>query len=152
MDNLRAERDVTPEPTASGPAGRSSTDGASTVPADGSGFRGFSNTLNRAFEFALTTALFLGIGWALDHWLGTRPVFTVVLALVGIIGQFARVWFAYVAEMKQHEAALPSASRAPTVLHSSRPPLPSVTAQVLAQLGRGRRRRAAADAAKTGKS
>ena len=34
-----------------------------------------------------------GIGWLLDRWLGTIPVFTVVAALVGAVLGFLSVYF-----------------------------------------------------------
>jgi hypothetical protein len=95
--------------------------------------------LSRAFEFALTTAIFAGLGLVLDHWLGSSPIAVIALTLLGVVGQFARMWYAYDAQMRQHEAALPSAA-AGTAHHTvpplassdrDRAPLPSVTAQVV---------------------
>jgi Putative F0F1-ATPase subunit Ca2+/Mg2+ transporter len=73
---------------------------------DRSSLRGNANALNRAFEFALTTAIFAGAGYGLDRWLGTSPLLVIVLSLLGVVGQFVRSWFVYEAEMRQHEAAL----------------------------------------------
>jgi F0F1-type ATP synthase assembly protein I len=79
---------------------------------------GFANALSRAFEFAATTAIFCGLGWLVDRWLGTAPVFLIVLTLASLVGQFLRFWYAYDAEMRAHEARLasrrvrPSAERA----------------------------------------
>jgi len=55
-------------------------------------------------DFALVTLLFLGVGYALDRWLGTRPVFMIILVVVSIVGQFVRMWFDYEKKMTQHEA------------------------------------------------
>ena len=55
-------------------------------------------------DFALVTLLFLGVGYALDRWLGTRPVFMIILVVVSIVGQFVRMWFDYEKKMAQHEA------------------------------------------------
>ena len=73
---------------------------------DRSSLRGNANALNRAFEFALTTAIFAVAGYGLDRWLGTSPLLVIVLSLLGVIGQFVRSWFVYEAEMREHEAAL----------------------------------------------
>ncbi|MDT5062217.1 MAG: synthase protein [Acidobacteriota bacterium] len=35
------------------------------------------------FSFVLSTVTFLGIGWALDHWLGTGPWLVVTGILLG---------------------------------------------------------------------
>ena len=114
---------------------------------DQAAIRGYADTLSRAFEFAVTTAVFGGLGALVDRWLGTSPIFLVVLLLLGIVGQFARLWYAYDAQMRQHEAALPSAAgdhhtvprRAARVLAASdrdRAPLPSVTSQVIGSFRR----------------
>jgi F0F1-type ATP synthase assembly protein I len=66
--------------------------------------RGYGNTLNRSFEFVVVALLFLGLGWLVDKWLGTNPVFLITFVLVGFVGQFARFWYRYDAEMKVHEA------------------------------------------------
>jgi F0F1-type ATP synthase assembly protein I len=113
---------------------------------DQAAIRGYADTLSRAFEFALTTAIFGGLGALVDRWLGTSPVFLVMLLLLGVVGQFARLWYAYDAQMRQHEATLPSASGT----HHTVPPLaasdrdrvrlPSVTVQAMGLL-RSRRHR-----------
>lgn len=67
---------------------------------------GFANALSRAFEFAATTAIFSGLGWLVDRALGTAPVFTIVLAIAALVGQFVRFWYAYDLEMRGHEREL----------------------------------------------
>jgi F0F1-type ATP synthase assembly protein I len=66
--------------------------------------RGFGEALSRAFEFAVTTALFFVLGLLLDRWLGTTPLFMLVLTVFTLVGQFVRIWYAYDAEMRRHEA------------------------------------------------
>jgi ATP synthase protein I len=58
-----------------------------------------------AFEFAATVAIFLGLGWLLDRWLGTAPVFMVALTMFALIGKSVLLAFAYEQKMKQQEAA-----------------------------------------------
>lgn len=70
--------------------------------------RGFGDTLARAFELAATTAVFGFFGWLLDRWIGTTPLFMLVLGTFAIVGQFVRMWFTYDAEMRRHEEELPS--------------------------------------------
>jgi F0F1-type ATP synthase assembly protein I len=43
--------------------------------------------------FGAAVVVFTGIGWLLDRWLGTIPVFTVVAALVGAVLGFLSVYF-----------------------------------------------------------
>lgn len=65
---------------------------------------GFGDGLSRAFEIALTPAIFGGLGFVVDRMTGTVPVFTIGLLLFALVGMFARTWFAYDAQMRQHEA------------------------------------------------
>jgi F0F1-type ATP synthase assembly protein I len=57
------------------------------------------SNVGRGIEFALGIAIFLGLGYLMDSWLGTKPVFMIVLFLVGVIGQFASLWYRYQASM-----------------------------------------------------
>ena len=67
-------------------------------------YNGFGNGLSRAFEFAVTPAVFGGIGYLLDHRLDIVPVFTIVLFLFAMTGMFIRMWFEYDQTMRRHEA------------------------------------------------
>ena len=40
---------------------------------------GFGNALNAAVELAVTPALLALLGWRIDLWLGTSPIFLLVL-------------------------------------------------------------------------
>lgn len=70
--------------------------------------RGFGTTLNKGFEFVLTMAVLGAAGYAIDRAIGSGPVFLVVFALIGAVGQTARLWYAYDAAMRRFEADLPS--------------------------------------------
>ncbi len=67
-------------------------------------YNGFGDGLARAFEFAATPAVFGFFGWLIDRALGTSPVFMIVLAAVCVVGMFIRMWYAYDADMRRHEA------------------------------------------------
>jgi len=45
------------------------------------------------FTFGAAVIVFTGIGWLLDRWLGTIPIFTVGAALVGAVLGFLSVYF-----------------------------------------------------------
>jgi F0F1-type ATP synthase assembly protein I len=49
-----------------------------------------STTLTQGIDNALAVALLFGLGFALDHWLGTEPLFMIVMTLLGGVGVFAR--------------------------------------------------------------
>ena len=61
-------------------------------------------TLGRGMDFALVVLVFLGIGYGLDRWLGTRPLFMVGLVVFSVVGQFIKMYFEYTATMQQLEA------------------------------------------------
>jgi F0F1-type ATP synthase assembly protein I len=66
--------------------------------------KGFGDGLARAFELAATPALFAGLGWLLDRWLGTEPLFMILAFFFAIAGVGYMTWFRYEAEMQEHEA------------------------------------------------
>lgn len=67
---------------------------------------GFGDAMGRATEIALLPAVFGGLGWLLDRWLGTRPVFFIVLVVFAFGGMLVRMWLGYDAAMRRHEAEL----------------------------------------------
>ncbi|HSB86301.1 MAG TPA: AtpZ/AtpI family protein [Ilumatobacteraceae bacterium] len=71
--------------------------------------------IGKGIDFALVTLAFLGIGYGLDRWLGTKPIFMIVLSALAIIGEFIRFWYDYDARMKVLEAQRASA------VHGDRP-------------------------------
>jgi F0F1-type ATP synthase assembly protein I len=70
-------------------------------------YNGAGEGMSRAFELALTPAIIGGFGYLLDRWLGVLPVFTILFFLVAIGGVMARMYYAYDARMKEHEAEGP---------------------------------------------
>jgi ATP synthase protein I len=69
-------------------------------------------TLGRGMDFALVVLVFLGIGYGLDRWLGTRPAFMVGLVIFSVIGQFIKMYYEYSANMQQHQDARLAAQQA----------------------------------------
>ena len=62
-----------------------------------------NDSMGHGIDAALVVALFLGIGFALDHWLGTTPWFVIGLFLLGAVGVFAKFWYQYDAQMNELE-------------------------------------------------
>jgi F0F1-type ATP synthase assembly protein I len=60
---------------------------------------GADDNLGRGMEAALILGVFLGLGWLIDTWLGTRPVFMIGLVLFAAIGTFVRMKYTYDAKM-----------------------------------------------------
>jgi ATP synthase protein I len=69
-------------------------------------------TLGRGMDFALVVLVFLGIGYGLDRWLGSRPWCMIGLVIFAVVGQFIKMYYEYTAEMEQHEAERAQRSRA----------------------------------------
>jgi Putative F0F1-ATPase subunit Ca2+/Mg2+ transporter len=70
-------------------------------------YNGFGDGLARAFEYAVTPAIFGFLGWLLDRAVGTLPLFTIVFALLCIVGMFLKTWYTYDASMRAHDAESP---------------------------------------------
>lgn len=64
---------------------------------------GFGNALATAFELAFTSALFAFIGWRLDEWLGTGPIFLLFLFLFTVSYESWKLFKRYDAEMRERE-------------------------------------------------
>ncbi|HEY0519113.1 MAG TPA: AtpZ/AtpI family protein [Ilumatobacteraceae bacterium] len=73
--------------------------------------KGTDDKIGKGIDVALVTLVFLGIGYALDRWLGTKPVFMVSLVMLGLIGEFVRFWYDYDARMKVLEAQRAAGTR-----------------------------------------
>jgi F0F1-type ATP synthase assembly protein I len=64
---------------------------------------GSPDTLGRGMDVALTLGVFLVLGWLLDNWLGTTPLFMISLTILAAVGQFLRMKYVYDAEMERLE-------------------------------------------------
>lgn len=65
--------------------------------------RGYGDAMGRGLELALTLAAMAGIGWLIDQALGTAPLFTAILSVVGFVGISVKLWIGYDLEMRKHE-------------------------------------------------
>lgn len=66
--------------------------------------RGFGDAMSKAVEVALLPVIFGFLGWLVDDWLGTSPLFLIALVVFAFAGMLVRSWAGYDAEMKRHEA------------------------------------------------
>ncbi len=62
------------------------------------------DSFGRGMDVALTVLLFFGIGFAIDRWLGTTPLFMIVMTVLASVGFFASFKYRYDARMEQLEA------------------------------------------------
>ena len=73
--------------------------------------RATDDKIGKGIDVALVTLAFLGIGYGLDRWLGTKPLFMVGLVVLGLVGEFLRFWYDYDARMKVLEAQRAAGTR-----------------------------------------
>lgn len=62
------------------------------------------DSFGRGMDIALTVAVFFGIGFGLDRWLGTTPLFMIVLTVLALVGFFLSLKYRYDAAMTELEA------------------------------------------------
>lgn len=61
------------------------------------------SALGKGVDFALTLAIFFGLGFLLDRWLGTTPIFMIALSVLAFVGLMARLWSRYELAMQEQE-------------------------------------------------
>ena len=57
-----------------------------------------------SYELVLSAVIFALIGWAVDRWLGTTPVFILVFTVAGFVGAAASLYYRYKYRISQIEA------------------------------------------------
>ncbi len=73
-----------------------------------------SDLFGRGMEVAMALLVFVLLGWAIDDWLGTKPLFIIVFAMLARIGGGARIKYAYDESMERHQRERAEAMRATT--------------------------------------
>jgi F0F1-type ATP synthase assembly protein I len=62
------------------------------------------DNVGRGIEMAMAVAVFVAIGYGLDRWLGTMPIFMIVMTVLAGIGFFAKFRYQYEARMNELQA------------------------------------------------
>ena len=70
-----------------------------------------SDLFGRGMDLALAMLVFVLLGWAIDNWLGTKPLFIIVFAALAMIGGGARLKYSYDEAMQRHERERAEATR-----------------------------------------
>ena len=65
---------------------------------------GLFNQSSGSFELVLAPVILAIAGLGLDRWLGLLPLCTIVLALAGMIGSWAKQYYSYRSAMEQQRA------------------------------------------------
>ncbi len=72
--------------------------------------REITEQMNRSaggYELVFSPLILALIGFGIDKLFGTVPVFTVLFAVLGLIGVVVKIYFNYRTEMQEHDAAGP---------------------------------------------
>jgi F0F1-type ATP synthase assembly protein I len=64
------------------------------------------DSFGQGLDATITLLVFLAAGFGLDRWLGTTPLFMIVLTVIASIGIFYKLKLGYDAKMTQHEQRL----------------------------------------------
>ncbi|MDQ6614544.1 MAG: AtpZ/AtpI family protein [Actinomycetota bacterium] len=70
-------------------------------------YRAEDDAWSRAFELALTPLVAGGIGYLLDRLVGLVPLFTIIFLAMAVVATFVKMYYAYDAKMKAHDAESP---------------------------------------------
>lgn len=61
------------------------------------------DTINRGIDAALVMAVFVGVGYGLDRWLGTSPWLIITCTVVAALGIFTSLKYRYEEAMQRLE-------------------------------------------------
>jgi len=68
--------------------------------------------LGHGAEMAFGVLVFFLIGFAIDYFAGTTPLFMIVMTVLSCVGNFIKMWFGYDIAMKRLEAERAATRRA----------------------------------------
>jgi hypothetical protein len=74
-------------------------------------YRGYGETLSRAFEFAATPAIFGVVGWFIDRKLGVTPLLTLVFSISVLVYMAWKLLHQYSLRMDAEAERLRTGSR-----------------------------------------
>ena len=72
---------------------------------------GFGNALSTAVELAVTPAIFAWLGWQIDRWFGTSPLFLLFLFVFTVVYVSWREYTRYTARMGRQQQELLGSTR-----------------------------------------
>lgn len=59
--------------------------------------------VSQGVEVAVGLVVFFLMGWGLDTWLGTVPIFMIGFTVFAMVGQFVKMYFVYSRDMRRLE-------------------------------------------------
>ena len=73
--------------------------------------QGFNDALTQALTFVVAPVLLGLLGFAIDRWLGTGPVFMLALASLGVVATFVTAYYEYQARCAREDEGKPWSRR-----------------------------------------
>jgi F0F1-type ATP synthase assembly protein I len=59
--------------------------------------------VSQGMELAGSVVVFFSIGFGIDAWLNTTPLFMIALVLFAVVGQFVKMYYVYSSAMRHLE-------------------------------------------------
>ena len=69
--------------------------------------QGYGDALTQALTLVVGPVLFGFVGWLVDRWLGTSPVFMLAFGLFGLAGAVITSYFEFAERMRRHDEGKP---------------------------------------------
>ncbi|HEY7134560.1 MAG TPA: AtpZ/AtpI family protein [Acidimicrobiia bacterium] len=73
--------------------------------------QGYNDALTQALTFVVAPVLLGLLGFAIDRWLGTGPVFMLALASLGVVATFVTAYYEYQARCAREDKGKPWSRR-----------------------------------------
>jgi F0F1-type ATP synthase assembly protein I len=73
------------------------------IPAPKPPAAGLDKGVSQGAELAGSIVVFFGIGFLVDLWLDTRPLFMIALTVFAVVGQFVKMYYVYSSAMRHLE-------------------------------------------------
>lgn len=73
--------------------------------------QGYNDALTQALTFVIAPVLLGLLGFAIDRWLGTGPVFMLALASLGVVATFVTAYYEYQARCAREDEGKPWSRR-----------------------------------------
>ena len=93
----------------------------------GEGPNGAPDAIAGAIELVLTPVVFFGLGFLVDHWLGTLPIFSLVGVFFGAAGSILKLYYSV---MNPGAGVIGAHASRSTIIDSRSEPMPGDAEQV----------------------
>ena len=60
-----------------------------------------------SYELVVSPLILALLGFLVDRWLGTVPIFTIAAGVLGLVGAVIKIYYGYQSEMHAHDIDAP---------------------------------------------